>query len=290
MEEPGSRGDIPRPPRTRRRAGATGVATRVTKRAVDVLIGLVLCVVTLPVIVGFAAILAVQLRAWPFFVHHRVGRHGRPFRFPKLRTLARATPTYADKTQFHLEPVSDLARKLRRSHLDELPQLWLVPLGTMSLVGPRPRMASEIVDYPRPDFDDLRVTVRQGCTGLWQVGAHTDATVSAAPAYDMYYLRHASVRLDAWILWRTVAQALGRGAVPIDRVPRWTTGPGLVHPSAPTEVVDPDPDPAPEARDRRGPGEGPASATGRASALDGPGTGERSGAGPDTEVWPTPVS
>ncbi|CAA9227163.1 MAG: hypothetical protein AVDCRST_MAG76-1024 [uncultured Acidimicrobiales bacterium] len=198
------------------------------KRAFDIVVGSMLFVASLPVLIVLASVLAFQLRGWPFFVHKRVGRGGRPITFPKLRTLSRDTPRYADKTMVEFHPVSRLAAVLRDKHLDELPQLVLVPLGLLSLVGPRPRMANEVDQYPFPPFDVARTTVRQGCTGLWQVGAHTVATVSASPEYDLHYLRHSSFRMDLWILWRTVAQAFGGRGVTLVEVPRAVRGRGLV--------------------------------------------------------------
>ncbi len=198
------------------------------KRVFDMVVGTTLFVASLPVLLVLASVLAFQLRGWPFFVHQRVGRGGRPIYFPKLRTLSRDTPRYADKTLVEFHPVSRLAALLRDKHLDELPQLVLVPLGLLSLVGPRPRMANEVDQYPFPPFDVARTTVRQGCTGLWQVGAHTVATVSASPEYDLHYLRHSSFRMDLWILWRTVAQAFGGRGVTLVEVPRAVRGRGLV--------------------------------------------------------------
>ncbi len=204
------------------------------KRAFDIGVGLVLILATLPLLALLALVLAVQLRGWPFFVHTRIGRNGRPIAFPKLRTLSRDTPRYADKTVVQFEPVSRLAHFLREKHLDELPQLVLVPLGRLSLVGPRPRMASEVDHYPFPPFDAARTAVRQGCTGLWQVGMHTVATVSASPEYDLYYLRHSSFRMDLWILWRTAVQAAGGRAMALAEVPRWVRGRGMVAIDDPT--------------------------------------------------------
>ncbi|MBI2708725.1 MAG: sugar transferase [Actinobacteria bacterium] len=195
------------------------------KRAFDVIVGGALCLVALPVIVALAAILAVQLRAWPFFVHERTGHRGRVIRFPKLRTLPVTTPAYADKRVVALAPVSQLASFLRARHLDELPQLFLVPLGRMTLVGPRPKMPSEVADA---GWEWSRELVRQGCTGLWQVGAHTDDAVSSRPEYDLAYLVGGSVRMDLWILWRTAAQALSGRGVALDEVPAAVWGSGFV--------------------------------------------------------------
>jgi lipopolysaccharide/colanic/teichoic acid biosynthesis glycosyltransferase len=199
----------------------------VTKQVVDVVLGSVLAVLLAPAMLVLATVLAMQTRAWPVFVHDRIGRNGRSFRFPKLRTLPRATYCYADKTMCELRPASRLAAFLRARHLDELPQLFLVPLGRLSLVGPRPKMLDEHEPMD-PLMGSTRTLVRQGCTGLWQVGEHTSGRVSDAPLYDLFYLRYGSLRMDAWILWRTVAQAFGARGVTLGDVPRWTLGAGFV--------------------------------------------------------------
>lgn len=198
-----------------------------TKPVVDVVLGAVLALLLAPAMLMLATVLALQTRAWPVFVHDRIGRNGRSFRFPKLRTLPPATHRHADKTTCELRPASRLAAFLRARHLDELPQLFLVPLGRLSLVGPRPKMLDEHEPMD-PLMGATRTLVRQGCTGLWQVGEHTSGRVSDAPLYDLFYLRYGSLRMDAWILWRTVAQACGAPGVTLGDVPRWTLGPGFV--------------------------------------------------------------
>lgn len=212
-----------------RTAMLIGTATRATawsrsvgKRLLDLALGSLLCVVALPLIGALAVILAAQHRGNPFFSHLRVGMGGRPLAVPKLRTLDLSTPSEADKTLASLVPISRLAAWLRRTHLDELPQLLLVPIGRMTLVGPRPRMVSEVSASSDLYFEEIRTRTRQGCTGLWQVGGATSARVSDHPEYDLFYLTHSSARLDAWILWRTVRQLVGGRGVPLEHVPRWT--------------------------------------------------------------------
>jgi lipopolysaccharide/colanic/teichoic acid biosynthesis glycosyltransferase len=207
-------------------AGSRATA-RAAKRVVDVALGSLLAVLLAPLMLALAGVLAVQLGSGPVFVHDRVGRRGRPFRFPKLRTLPPATPRYADKTTSELCPPSRLASFLRSRHLDELPQLLLVPLGSLSLVGPRPKMLDEHEPID-PLLGTVRTFVRQGCTGLWQIGEHNGRRVTDAPVYDLFYLRFGSLRMDAWILWRTVVQTFGGPSVTLSDVPRWTRGRGLL--------------------------------------------------------------
>jgi lipopolysaccharide/colanic/teichoic acid biosynthesis glycosyltransferase len=209
-------------------------ALTASKRTLDLTLGAVLALVALPLIVVLALGVALELRTWPFFTQQRPGFRGGSFTIVKLRTLPRSTPRYASKLDLEIArmPLPPLCRLLRRSHLDELPQLLLVPLGTMSLVGPRPRQPDE-VESVDPVFDRLRSSVRPGCTGLWQVGTAAELLINGAPTFDLFYLRHACLRLDLWLLVRTVPFML-RLARPIDvhEVPRWVRGAGLVR--APT--------------------------------------------------------
>lgn len=200
------------------------------KRASDLLIASVLLVVTLPIVVVAAVGSAIALRAWPFFVQERVGLDGRSFRFVKIRTLPVETPTYLLKNELHIDELPRFTRALRLLHLDELPQLFLVLIGRMSLVGPRPEMV-EFHERLDLGFALERTAVRPGCTGLWQIGAACTGLIGDAPEYDRFYLRHQSLRLDAWILWRTTRMMLRFGPlVTLDDVPEWAA-PSAVAPA-----------------------------------------------------------
>lgn len=194
------------------------------KRALDVGLSLLLGVVALPVIIVAAIGAALALRAWPFFSHIRVGADGRDVRIHKIRTLPPNTPAYTDKYRLDLDATPAFCRFLRRLHLDELPQLFLVPLGRLSLVGPRPEMRS-LHDQLDQAFAELRTSVRPGCSGLWQVGARSEQLIHEGAEYDRFYLAHASARLDLWIMWRTALMLVGIGrVVSLDDVPEWALG------------------------------------------------------------------
>jgi lipopolysaccharide/colanic/teichoic acid biosynthesis glycosyltransferase len=191
------------------------------KRAIDVVLGVPLCLVALPLVGVLAVIVTLLFRTWPLFVHLRIGHRGRVVAVPKLRTLAPGTPIYADKTVTDLGPHSRFANALRSTHLDELPQLFLVPVGRLSLIGPRPRMASEVADHGDTTYEVVRTSVLQGCTGLWQVSGHR-GRVSDRPEYDDYYVREHTLRLDAWILWRTLRQLFVSSTIELADIPSWT--------------------------------------------------------------------
>jgi lipopolysaccharide/colanic/teichoic acid biosynthesis glycosyltransferase len=191
-----------------------------TKRAFGLLAGVALSIVTAPAIVLLAVGSAVSFRAWPLFVQKRLGRGGRPFNFVKLRSLPIDTPADADKYTIATTTTTRWGSFLRGSHLDELPQCWLVLTGRMSLVGPRPEMPALAATFDA-SFMEERLAVRPGITGPWQVSTACSGLIGEAPEFDRLYLAHAGPRLDAWVLLRTAGVLIGRRALPFERFPGW---------------------------------------------------------------------
>lgn len=190
------------------------------QRLFDLVAGTALSLATLPVVAVLAVSLAISFRAWPFFSQDRVGKGGKPFRFVKLRTLPPGTAVDADKYEITHVETTRLARILRAKHLDELPQLFLVVSGKMSLVGPRPEML-KLHERGNAAFAAARTSVKPGCAGLWQVSEDNHRLIWEAPEYDMAYLRHQSLGFDLWILWRTALHMLHlRPVVTFADIPR----------------------------------------------------------------------
>ena len=191
------------------------------KRAVDLVIGIPLLLIALPVIVATAIGAAIALRSWPFFTQRRVGRDGTAFTVLKIRTLPVTTPRYCAKSELVPHRIPTFTRWLRRLHLDELPQLFLVVTGAMSLVGPRPEM--RMLHDSMPDAAaSVRTSVRPGCTGLWQISPASTGLIHEAPQFDEFYVEHQSLRLDLWVLMKTFSvMVLGRRHVDLDAVPAW---------------------------------------------------------------------
>jgi lipopolysaccharide/colanic/teichoic acid biosynthesis glycosyltransferase len=199
------------------------------KRLLDVVLGTVLALVALPVIAVLAVAVCLSLRTWrPFFLQERIGRGGRPFTLPKLRTLPPQAPAAVDKYALAGVRTTRLGRFLRRRHIDELPQLLLVPSGRMSLVGPRPEMPWLLGRFD-PEFVSARSLARPGCTGLWQIGADSGRLIGEVPEYDLYYLRHMSARLDVWVLWQSLRVIAGGAPVSCTDVPPWALRPRTRH-------------------------------------------------------------
>jgi lipopolysaccharide/colanic/teichoic acid biosynthesis glycosyltransferase len=172
---------------------------------------------SLPLILVMIALVKLTSRGPAFYAQVRSGRGGRPFRLYKIRTMlpdceARTGPQWPSPGDPRVTP---LGRFLRRTHLDELPQLWNVLRGEMSLIGPRPERPEFVVELEKvvPRYRD-RLLVRPGITGLAQVQLPADTDVESVRrkvACDLYYLRHLGLGLDLRIL---VATAFGLTGVP----------------------------------------------------------------------------
>lgn len=211
---------LSRPPTS----GAAGVVD-VLRRVIDLTVGVVLVVATLPLVVVGAVGSAICLRAWPVFTQRRIGRDGRPFTVLKIRTLPVEHPPYATKYELPTTGIPRFTRALRDLHIDELPQLLLVVTGRMSLVGPRPEMA--VLHDALPDeVAAERTTVKPGCTGLWQLSPRSRMLICESPEYDHFYVTNRTFRLDLWIVVETVAVLVRRRkTLTLASVPDWTTRP-----------------------------------------------------------------
>ena len=200
---------------------ATGYADG-SKRLLDIALALLLLPVAALLIAPLY--LLVRLQGGPgFYPHERIGRDGTPFACWKIRTMvpgaearlaamlshpsARAEWTRSHKLR-HDPRVTRLGRWLRATSLDELPQLWNVLRGEMSLVGPRPVTASELDDYGAGRAAYL--SLRPGITGLWQVSGRNRLSFDARVALDMAYRDRVSLGTDLGILLRTLREVITR--------------------------------------------------------------------------------
>jgi len=193
------------------------------KRSFDVVIGAILSIITFPFVVLLAIGSAVSYRAWPLFVQQRLGRDGIPFKFMKIRSLPTATLPTANKYVVAALTNTRFGQFIRGSHLDELPQFWLVVTGQMSLVGPRPEFPELAATFDE-NFVAERLTVRPGISGLWQISDASTGLIGEAPEFDRLYLVSASPRVDAWVIGRTIGEMIGRQTLTLEQFPRWVTG------------------------------------------------------------------
>ncbi len=167
------------------------------RRALEVVLGAVLLLALAPLIGAIALAVLVDLGRPVLFRQVRPGRYMRPFTLQKFRTMRAA---YADGTIVpDHQRTSALGRFLRRSRLDELPQLFNVLSGDMSFIGPRPLLPRDL-----PDDGGERLAVRPGITGWAQVNGGHKLVPADKAALDRWYVRHASLTIDARILWRTL--------------------------------------------------------------------------------------
>lgn len=183
---------------------------RYAKRLFDVAIALIVLVLASPILLATAVLVRLRLGSPILFTQQRPGHHGRPFTLIKFRTMT-------DQRDAHgqLLPDADrlppFGRFLRATSLDELPELWNVLKGEMSLVGPRPLLMEYLPRYTPEQM--RRHEARPGITGWAQVNGRNEASWEEKFARDVWYVDHLSLRLDLAILWRTFWQVLRRDGI-----------------------------------------------------------------------------
>jgi Undecaprenyl-phosphate galactose phosphotransferase WbaP len=202
-------------------------SSRLIKRVIDLLLGGAIAVVTLPLILLITALIKLDSRGPAFYGQVRIGLRGNHFKLWKFRSMALDADRILNSTlernpelkrewardhKLRNDPrITRVGRFLRKTSLDELPQLWNVFKGDMSLVGPRPIVEAEIVKYG--ERFGLYMEVLPGITGLWQVSGRNDTTYGQRVDLDTYYVRNWSPWLDIYALAKTVTVVLAcRGA------------------------------------------------------------------------------
>ncbi|MBC7805952.1 MAG: sugar transferase [Akkermansiaceae bacterium] len=184
-----------------------------TKRIWDFVVASVLCLLFLPLMAAITLVVSLDSPGGAFFVQERVGRNGVRFRLFKFRSMRWDAPNIstAEMQQQTESPVTKVGAFLRRTSLDELPQLVNVFKGEMSLVGPRPALPAQT------HLNELRArggvdTLLPGITGWAQINGRDELSDELKVAHDVYYKHHRSLKLDLHILVRTVTPVLtGRG-------------------------------------------------------------------------------
>ncbi|MEL6979560.1 MAG: sugar transferase [Pseudomonadota bacterium] len=218
------RGDFEKAYSTSDQVVVRSIGARAVKRAFDIFFGLLLLLVFAPLMLICALLIFLRDGSPIFFVHNRVGRHGQTFGCCKFRTMVRdsdevlrkvlesdperkaeweATQKLADDPRI----LGAVGRFLRKMSFDELPQLFNVLRGEMSLVGPRPIVRDELSRYGEGAAKYM--SVRPGLTGAWQVGGRSSTTYEERVQIDMAYIDKWSLALDISILVKTVKVVLG---------------------------------------------------------------------------------
>lgn len=203
------------------RQRSNGVYPLAGKTILDWLFVLASLPVVLP-LVGILALLAALDGGTPFYRQRRVGRHGKIFHMLKIRTMVpdaehilqeyleqnpEARDEWDHKQKLRYDPrITRLGRFLRKTSIDELPQLWNVLRGDMSLIGPRPMTVDQQALYPNPGAAYYRL--RPGITGLWQVSDRNQSSFADRAEFDADYYNALSLKTDLSIFMRTIGVVL----------------------------------------------------------------------------------
>lgn len=166
------------------------------KRLLDVVVSLLLIALLFPVMVLLAILIVADMHEWPFYSELRPGRNQKLFLILKLKSM-KSNPEQPER-----ERLTRLGAFLRKYSLDELPQLWNVLWGSMSLVGPRP-LKKDYLPYYTPT-EQLRHSVRPGITGMAQISGRNYLSWNERLRLDVVYVRHLSFLLDLNILHQTL--------------------------------------------------------------------------------------
>jgi len=185
------------------------------KRAVDVAASLFGLMFLAPLFVLLSVLIKLEdPRGSVFFSQVRIGKNGKPFRMYKFRSMVANAEELLQEllekneirgAMFKIKEdprITRVGRFIRKTSLDELPQLFNVLKGDMSLVGPRPPLPREVESYS--DYDMQRLSVTPGCTGLWQISGRNDVGFAEMVELDLAYIREESLLLDLKILIKTV--------------------------------------------------------------------------------------
>ncbi len=179
--------------------------TAAAKRFLDVILAAAATLITAPVVAVLAAAIRLESPGHPVYTQTRIGRHGHPFKIFKLRTMVAGAEFIGPGLALNQgdDRITRVGAFLRRYSLDELPNLWNVLRGEMSMVGPRPTIAVQVEQYTERQRG--RLTVKPGITGWAQINGRASLPWSERIELDLWYVEHHSLALDLVILARTVS-------------------------------------------------------------------------------------
>jgi exopolysaccharide biosynthesis polyprenyl glycosylphosphotransferase len=178
-----------------------------SKRVLDIVLSVAVLLVTFPLLLILGILIKLDSSGEILFTQERVGKDGKRFKMFKFRSMHTDAPKYAYHPKSNVDPrITRMGRWLRKTSLDELPQLLNVLSGEMSLVGPRPEMPFITDEYTSRERQRLWVT--PGITGIWQLSADRNYQIHQSIQYDLYYLRHRNFFMDLAILLHTAVFAM----------------------------------------------------------------------------------
>jgi lipopolysaccharide/colanic/teichoic acid biosynthesis glycosyltransferase len=195
-----------------------------TKRTADILVSVIVLALLSPLLLVVALLIKLTSKGPVIYIQKRVGLKGEVIHFPKFRSMVqdadyilkklRSQNDHKDGYTFKMKKdprVTRVGHFIRKFSIDELPQLWLVLTGKMTLVGPRPAIVSEVEKYN--DLERQRLVVKPGLTCIWQVSGRGDIPFREQLAMDIEYINNQSVVLDTKLLVLTIPAVLtGKGA------------------------------------------------------------------------------
>lgn len=194
------------------------------KRIIDIIIGAIGLIICLPIFAIIAIIIKIDSKGPVFFKHKRIGKHGKKIEIYKFRTMIdnaeeeiknfteEQKKEFAENFKLENDPrVTRVGKILRKTSLDELPQIINILKGEMSIIGPRPIVESELEKYGNNQRKFL--SVAPGLTGYWAANGRSDVSYEERMALELYYVENRSLILDLKIFFKTIGSVLkGRGA------------------------------------------------------------------------------
>jgi len=181
----------------------------VIRRATDIVVSALALLLSAPLLAGAIVAIRLESRGAAIYRQRRAGLHGRPFDVLKLRTMVDGAERIGAGLAVDAEDprITRVGAFLRRTSLDELPNLVNVLRGEMSLIGPRPTLPVQVEQYTERQRG--RLAIKPGITGWAQVNGRASLPWSERIELDLYYIEHRSPALDVQILWRTAVMVLG---------------------------------------------------------------------------------
>ena len=196
----------------------------VLKRFMDITLTIIIGIILFPFLFFIALLIKLDSPGTVFYAHKRMGKNGKPFNAYKFRSMAADSDErlkkildsnpeikreWEENHKLKNDPrITKIGKFLRRTSIDEFPQLINILKGEMSLAGPRPITAEEVKKYGK-DFKRI-FSIKPGLTGMWQVSGRSETDYAARVSYDSYYLQSWSVWLDVWIIFKTFGAVLRR--------------------------------------------------------------------------------
>ncbi|MDB6223326.1 sugar transferase [Lactobacillus amylovorus] len=184
------------------------------KRTLDIVASACALIILSPLFLVLAILIKHEDGGPAFYSQERIGKDGKPFKMYKFRSMIVNADQMVDQLEDQNEidgamfkirddpRITKIGHTIRKYSLDELPQLWNVLIGDMSLVGPRPPLPSEVEEYT--DYDKQRLLVMPGCTGLWQVTKRNEADFDEMVWLDIVYINHSGILEDLKLIIKTI--------------------------------------------------------------------------------------